>query len=256
MKKVVFGVLFLLCLQFIVFEEVILAAPRIEVETSTGKVEVFLSKQETGHFKLEIKNEYQIRHYDLMKNSNHFNLLFGDGNYTLSTFRSTDGKRYKRVSSETFTVQLEKETSPYLHDIQNIIINDQVLRLSKSLLRPSYTLSQQTLATSRHVRQLLKYDTKKIQTLPVRYLPNNPETLRTKRGICYDFASLTAGLLRSQGIPTRLAMGTAKGIKGYHAWNEVYIGTEWRIIDVTRDVTERKATHFQKRSDYQMVLDY
>ncbi|WP_393966428.1 transglutaminase family protein [Exiguobacterium sp. S22-S28] len=256
MKKIFFGILFLLCLQLIVCETTTMASSQIEVETTTGKVEVFVPKKETGHLKLEIKSKLQVRHYDLMKGSNHFNLLFGDGNYTLSTFQSADGKRYKRITSEVFSVQLKKETFPYLHDIQNIIINDQVSRLATSLSRPSYSISQQTLATSRHVRQLLKYDAKKLVTLPARYLPNNSDTLRTKRGICYDFASLTAGLLRSQGIPTRLAMGTAKGIKGYHAWNEVYIDRQWRIIDVTRDVTERTTTQFQKRSDYQMTLDY
>ena len=256
MKKVCFSILFLLCLQLVVCETSIMAAPRMKVETTTGKVDVTVSKNETGYLKLEIRNGLQVRHYDLFKGSNHFNLLFGNGTYTLSTFHSTDGKRYKRTAREVFSVQLKQETAPYLHNIQNIIINDQVSRLATSLSRPSYSISQQTLATSRYVRQLIKYDAKKLKMLPARYLPDNSETLRTKRGICYDFASLTAGLLRSQGIPTRLAMGTAKGIKGYHAWNEVYIEGDWRIIDVTRDVTEHKTTNYQKRSDYTMTLDY
>lgn len=137
---------------------------------------------------------------------------------------------------------------------QNVSIDSATSRLASSLSRSSYSTSTQTLVTSRHVNRLVDYDDKKIMKLSSTYLPNHADTLRTKRGICYDFASLNAALLRAQGIPTRLVMGTAKGVDGYHAWNEVFVNGKWRVIDVTRDVTERRTTTYRSASDYRATL--
>jgi hypothetical protein len=62
-------------------------------------------------------------------------------------------------------------------------------------------------------------------------------------GICYDFASLFAGMLRSIGIPAKLVKGYADNIDGYHAWNEVYIKEtdEWITIDTSFDAQMKKA---------------
>ena len=109
MKKIFFGILFLLCLQLIVCETTTMASSQIEVETTTGKVEVFVPKKETGHLKLEIKSKLQVRHYDLMKGSNHFNLLFGDGNYTLSTF--VTAKMKTTIRDDLNPTLLESNTS-------------------------------------------------------------------------------------------------------------------------------------------------
>ena len=50
------------------------------------------------------------------------------------------------------------------------------------------------------------------------------ETLKDKKGVCDEFANLGAAILRSKGIPTRLAIGiTFDGREwGNHAWIEVY----------------------------------
>ena len=38
-------------------------------------------------------------------------------------------------------------------------------------------------------------------------LPSVDETLKTKKGICFDYAALMTAMLRSQGIPTKLEIG-------------------------------------------------
>ena len=70
------------------------------------------------------------------------------------------------------------------------------------------------------------------------------ETLSTKKGICFDYASLTAAMLRSIGIPAKLAIGYSASVR--HAWIDVYIqsvgwveravefnGDEWKLMDPT-----------------------
>ena len=44
--------------------------------------------------------------------------------------------------------------------------------------------------------------------------------LTTKKGICFDYASLMAGMLRSQGVPCKLVVGYAG--TAYHAWISVW----------------------------------
>ena len=46
-------------------------------------------------------------------------------------------------------------------------------------------------------------------------MPDSNRTLETKKGICFDYASLMALLLRSQNIPCKLVVGYA-GVE-YHA---------------------------------------
>nr|WP_251128117.1 transglutaminase domain-containing protein [Exiguobacterium sp. s48] len=229
-------------------------AASARVDTQTGKVEVYVSNHDTGTLKFEVRQGEQVRTYDVYKGMNHFNVNFGNGDYTFMLYQSSDGKRYKRVYRLQKTVRLSHSTAPYLHSIQNVSIDSATSRLASSLSRSSYSTSTQTLVTSRHVNRLIDYDDNKLMKLSSTYLPDNAETIRTKRGICYDFASLNAALLRAQGIPTRLVMGTAKGINGYHAWNEVFVNGKWRVIDVTRDVTERRTTTYRDASDYRATL--
>ncbi len=62
------------------------------------------------------------------------------------------------------------------------------------------------------------------------------EVLDTKRGVCDEFATLSTGMLRAKGIPTRFAVGVVySGEKwGYHAWNEAFNpNSGWVPIDTT-----------------------
>lgn len=62
------------------------------------------------------------------------------------------------------------------------------------------------------------------------------EVFKTKEGVCRDYAILTASLIRSAGIPARLASGLVydSGAFYYHAWVESWDGKNWYGIDSTR----------------------
>ena len=68
----------------------------------------------------------------------------------------------------------------------------------------------------------IKYDTAKATSVSSGYLPDPDETLRTGKGICFDYASLAAAMLRSQGIPTKIIFGYVAPDNLYHAWNMFY----------------------------------
>ena len=90
----------------------------------------------------------------------------------------------------------------------------------------------------------LSYDTALAESVQSGYLPVLDDVLRAKKGICFDYAALMTGMLRSQGVPTKLIVGFAG--EAYHAWisvwssetgwieNVVYFdGKTWQRMDPT-----------------------
>jgi transglutaminase-like putative cysteine protease len=76
-----------------------------------------------------------------------------------------------------------------------------------------------------------------MSTISTSYIPDINETFKSGKGICYDFSSLFAAMLRSAGIPAKLVKGYTDNAVGYHAWNEVYDSAagSWVTIDTTYD---------------------
>jgi len=67
---------------------------------------------------------------------------------------------------------------------------------------------------------------------------NVRRTLRTRKGVCYDFANLFAALCRSQNIPCYVVDGTPfDRATEDHTWNRVYYDGFWWDVDVTNDVS-------------------
>ena len=62
------------------------------------------------------------------------------------------------------------------------------------------------------------------------------KTLRTKQGLCFDFAHLFAAFCRSQGIPCYAVDGISrKNNIDRHTWNRVYYDGAWWNVDITTD---------------------
>jgi len=61
------------------------------------------------------------------------------------------------------------------------------------------------------------------------------EILKTKEGVCRDYAVLTATLLRAARVPTRVVSGLVYEDASfyYHAWVEVWDGLHWVGVDST-----------------------
>lgn len=61
------------------------------------------------------------------------------------------------------------------------------------------------------------------------------DTFVTRQGICRDFAHLMITLVRAAGIPARIASVYALGVEpsDFHAVAEVFLGSEWHLVDAT-----------------------
>ena len=76
---------------------------------------------------------------------------------------------------------------------------------------------------------------------PVIQYFNVRKTLRTHKGVCYDFSHLFAALCRSQNITCYVIDGTKIDDANYHhTWNRVYFDSSWWKVDTTLDIVQSK----------------
>jgi hypothetical protein len=71
------------------------------------------------------------------------------------------------------------------------------------------------------------------------------EIMRTKEGVCRDYAIFTASLMRAANIPTKLASGLVNwnGTFFYHAWVEIWDGKRWIGLDATVPTEQISPAH-------------
>ena len=69
--------------------------------------------------------------------------------------------------------------------------------------------------------------------------PSASLCLRTKTGVCGDYALLFAALCRAAGVPAQVKTGrvpqSSSSTSVGHAWNAFYSGSTWVLCDPTSD---------------------
>ena len=166
-------------------------------------------------------------------------LQMGDGDYTVRLMKRTTGNRYQEVARKYITIEQLDEQELFLSSVQNVAWKDspELVKLAEELTESCETNAEKVEIVREYIMENMEYDYDKARTVASGYLPDLDQVLLDEKGICYDFASLFAGMLRSVGIPTKLVTGYVGPQRAYHAWSEVYDGDSWQRYDLTRDVT-------------------
>jgi hypothetical protein len=182
---------------------------------------------DNDHVKVQISAESNAGDpytYDLDTNGEYqaFPLSQGDGSYNVGVYTNVSGDKYAVAASGDIDVKIEDEFSPYLRPSQyvNYDPDSKCVARAEELVQNSKTDIGAAEQIFLYVIEHVTYDNEKAATVQSGYLPNVDETLETGKGICFDFASLTTAMLRSQGIPSKLVVGYAGS--AYHAWIAVY----------------------------------
>lgn len=190
----------------------------------------------------------------------HFPLQLGNGTYTLSLLRRAENNRFVFLERTTVDLNLKDPMVVYLQPIQ--IINwrpeKTAIQFGGELLKSQETPTKQTHKLYEYIVENIAYDYDKIPKLTAEYIPSIESTFIDQKGICYDYSALLAGILRSQNVPTRLVKGYTSYVDGYHAWNEVYLDGQWKIIDSTVDAAfiSRLKSIFKAKESYQTIHFY
>ncbi|GGO00444.1 transglutaminase-like domain-containing protein [Saccharibacillus kuerlensis] len=210
-----------------------------------GTVGVSYSSNNSSRVKVMITKASTVYTYDLNTNKKieTFPLQSGTGSYEVTLFENTSGSNYKKIGSTSVELSSDSESKVFLGSVQNVNWKDakNATALAKKLTSGKKTDQEKVQAIYNYVVSNVSYDNELAKTVSGVYIPSADATLNSKKGICYDYASLVAVMLRSSGIPTKLVMGNTSYVKEYHAWNEVYLGNKWVIIDPTVDAAYKKA---------------
>ena len=159
-------------------------------------------------------------------------LSLGEGAYSFRVMQNTSGNNYVELFSTTADVSLESEFAPFL--VPNLYCNytDQSACTIKAreLVKDAENQGEAVKAICSYIVENISYDDAKASTIKnsLNYTPSPDETLSKGSGICFDYASLGAAMLRSQGIPTKLVTGYVSPDNIYHSWIMVYIDGTWK----------------------------
>jgi len=226
---------------------------------SADKIRILLDtpSENTYNYLLSTAGNYEV-----------FPLSDGDGTYRIHVYEHVTDNKYAELFSREIEVSLENELIGFLYPNQyvNFNIDSAAVQKSKDVVANATTDLEAVEAIFTYVTQNVAYDYDKAATVQSGYLPTVDETLSTGKGICFDYASLMAAMLRSQRIPTRLEIGYAGTL--YHAWISVYIeetgwienyivfdGTKWVLMDPTLVSTAKASTVKEKMEQAETYYD-
>ncbi|MCL2098880.1 MAG: transglutaminase-like domain-containing protein [Oscillospiraceae bacterium] len=169
-----------------------------------------------------------------------FPLQMGNGEYTVRVLLSVpdNSNRFSLALGSTYKLDLKDKNAVFLNSSQFVNFNKDSKTAAKAaeLIKEAgaKTDIQKAEAIYAFVVEEFSYDSDKAKKVISgelsSYVPALDEILSARKGICFDYATLFAAMLRSQNIPAKLVMGDVAnpdpkapaGSKVYHAWNEFF----------------------------------
>ena len=120
---------------------------------------------------------------------------------------------------------LENEFAPFLHSNQYVDFDAAPKTVAKAaeLIGSVRDPLEKVALVYHYVVDGMTYDRELAATVKSGYVPVLDQVLEKKSGICFDYAALMTGMLRSQGVPCKLVVGYAG--QTYHAWISIWSET-------------------------------
>ena len=219
--------------------------------TKDGYVMARFAQANSKRLKVQVTGPTTTYTYDLPTGGwVTFPLSDGNGSYKTTVLQNTTGKKYTVLASASFSVSLTDEFAPFIRPNQYVNYEGATNTIAKAaeLTKDAAKPLDKVSAVYNYVVKNLTYDKAKAKQVSAGqltgYLPVLDSVLSEKKGICFDYAALMTGMLRSQGVPCKLVVGYAG--TAYHAWVSVWTeetgwvegaiyfdGTTWHRMDPT-----------------------
>ena len=248
-----------------------------------SEVLVDLSGKDEGYFslycttdvktKLQVFKDDEVYTYDVVRDKVQvFPFQLGNGTYTIKVMKNIVDTKYSELYACTADVYLEDEFDPFLRPSQYADYDQSSECVAKASELAASASDAHGFITNvyDYVCKNIKYDKAKAANIQPGYIPEPDSTLKEGKGICFDYASLAASMLRSQGIPTKIIFGYV-GSSGdlYHAWNMFYTEEsgwvavefevnedEWNRMDLTFSANGSDSKYIGDGSNYLDVYQF
>lgn len=234
--------------------------------SSQGYLMIKLKKAMSGSYRILVNaNDINVRYTFQLNNSGNYEVIpitEGSGSYTVSVLKVTSAGKGTVMFKQALNVSVSDSFLPFLTPNQFCMYNSgsSCVALSSSLCGGNKDTIAKTAAIYDYVINNISY-VSTAENGANGYIPVPDTVLANKSGICFDYASLMAAMLRSQKIPTKVVVGYAGDI--YHAWISVYVdgsgwidgyiyfdGNKWNRMDPTF------AASAKDENDYKSIVDF
>ena len=211
------------------------------------------AKKTKKKLKVRIKSGDNSLNYDLNSSGEYevFPLQFGNAKYQIALYENVSGKKYSEEGKVSLNVKMDNELSCFLYPNQYV----------------NYTAETEAVVTAGKLcdgmtdqKKIYKavcdymtggnfvYDFVKSVSVKAGVLPDIDGCWQKHMGICQDLSAVMVAMLRSQGIPARLMIGTL-GTSTYHAWVTAVVDGEEQFFDPTAELnaSSKKDTYTTER---------
>lgn len=205
---------------------------------SKGKVKLDLEHTSEGYLGVSVESDRRIKlqvfineteyRYEVRADGTPMIFPFseGDGVYTIKVMENVETTKYRPLCTVDCDVELEDEFQPFLRPSSYVDYDEDsdCVLLAAELASKEEDELGVVGAVFDYICDHIVYDKEKAAEVQktTGYLPVLDDTLESGKGICFDYASLVAAMLRSQGIPTKMVFGDVSPNDIYHAWNMFY----------------------------------
>jgi hypothetical protein len=177
----------------------------------------------------------------------------GAGRYRVNVFANKTNEKYTSESRYSFVKGFDVDNSD-TRDMEFLLPSTEVQSDNKVLVKLAKNITKVSVDETDAIKKIhdtivadLDFDTASYKDRSFINKPYDAMTVsKTKIAVCLGYSNYLAALARIIGIRARVVFGKALYPTGWedHAWNEVLVDGEWKIIDATWDDNPLKYTYF------------
>lgn len=217
-------------------------------ETAEGYIHVFGKNNRENEEKIiaivdtDNPSEREIYCLDLDEDGFFYRKIYlrsGVRDYKVSILYNVEGNRYRYVHK--YKVKNTVEVNKYLTPVQDVDSEDvRIIEKAKDTTQGLKTDYEKIKAVYQWVSKNHSYDydkRDKLESKTYKGASGSLYMLQTQKGVCHDYATLSAALLRALNIPTQVVVADIEigGEIVKHAWNKAYDSDKerWVVFDTT-----------------------
>ena len=239
--------------------EVLMADIPLNEKVENDKVILDLSRISQGYIavrytgkndkvKIQISHDGNKNNYRILQDQYEKFIVLplhaGNGMYEVKTVECMQDGIYISVFETSFEVEMENELLPFLYpsayvpfspDSNAVLAAADIAQISANDMDVVKNIFQ-------YISLRMNYDeklSKKLYETNEMYVPDIDEILSQKSGVCLDYSTLMAAMLRSQKIPAQVVTGdfvSPDNTTQRHAWVRAFVqdgGEDWVDVDPT-----------------------
>ena len=166
----------------------------------------------------------------------------GEGKYQIDIYTSNNPKQYEGnyfALTKFELTNLDKRDLSFLLPSENVESDDpRIVQIANRLVADLDNDVDKVKAIHDYVANKVTYDDEGLRTKSYLTQPTDASSVLTRPlTVCAGYANLFAAIVRAAHIRVSVIFGNALIADGFglHAWNEVFVENEWKIVDVTWD---------------------